>query len=196
MRNRIETLPKIIPPAFEFPKNPTIFRYKGYDVYKYIDENRMTSFIENISSQINFSWFDAILVNQTGGDYFFKRLLDLQKRKGNVTNKIVNIEYHRDHSIKIPVPAELKGKRTFCIDDVLDSGGTSKDIYHDSPYTTFLYLTEKFGINYRWTPPRYYSAVRVSNVWIGGCGMNLDSEGDGLPLDFGRDYEGIMAKIL
>lgn len=188
----VDKLPKIIAPMFEFRKNPKIFNLDGFDVYKYIDPKDMNNLIENLSRQVNLNWFDAILVNQMGGSYFANKLIKLQNYQG----QIVDIKYHQNHTVDIRVPDELRNKKIGVVDDILDTGGTTRDILNDAHLATFIYLTQKVGVPEQYLPARHYSAVKISNVWVGGCCMNLDTPGDGLPKDFARSYEGLIAKIL
>lgn len=69
-------------------------------------------------------------------------------------------------------------------------------ILYDAPGSSFVFMTQKVGIEEQLLIPRSRVAIRISSVWVGGCGMNLESEGDGLPKDFARDYPGLVAKIL
>lgn len=192
MIERHDNLPRITPPFFEFPKNPKVFELKGHNVYEYIQPNIMNMIIENFLKQIDLNWFDEIVVNLKGGEYFAKSLAKLQ----NYQKPIIDIEYHRDHKIIIPVPVNLKHQRICVIDDILDGGGTGLDILNDAPNASFIFLTKKNGIKDQIVIPRSLVALQISDVWVGGCGMNLETDGDGLPEDFARSYKGLIAKIM
>lgn len=187
-----EELPKDTTPVFIFPKNPEIIILDGFQVYKYLESYQMEEYIRNFSSKIKLDWFDAIGINQFGADPFAQELIKLQGYKGPV----FDIEYHRDHKIEKAIPDRYKDKKVGFIEDILDSGGTTKDILNDCPLGTFLYLTEKIDVHGQFAPPRYRSAVKISDVWVGGFGMNMDSSGDGLPKNFARDKRALYAKII
>lgn len=178
-------------PFIEFPERPEIMSLEGYDVYKYIEPSEMANLVKRFSEKINLNWFDAIAVNQIGGEYFAQELARLQ----SYSKPIFDIEYHRDHRIVKAVPQELRGLKIGVIDDIRDSGGTGQDILEDAPLASFLFLTEKVDVPNQINFPRSASVVKINNVWVGGCKMNLDAPGDGLPENFGRDYPGIIVKI-
>lgn len=192
MKERRDNLPRITPPFFEFSKNPKKFELEGNLVYEYIKPNDMEMIIRSFANQIDLNWFDKIVVNLKGGEYFAKSLAKLQ----NYQKPIIDIEYHRDHKITIPVPVNLKHQRLCVIDDILDGGGTGLDILNDAPNASFIFLTKKNGIENQISIPRSLVALQISDVWVGGCGMNLESDGDGLPKDFARNYPGLVAKIV
>ncbi|MDP3918165.1 MAG: hypothetical protein Q8Q30_03260 [Candidatus Woesebacteria bacterium] len=192
MIERRDNLPRITPPFFEFPKNPKIFELDCHPVYEYIQPHVMDKIIEQFSWQVNLNWFDKIVVNLKGGEYFAKSLAKLKNYQG----EIINIEYHRDRKITIPVPSYLRDKRIGVIDDILDGGGTAEDILNDAPNASFIFLTKKIGIQDQIIIPRSLVALQISDVWVGGCGMNLESDGDGLPENFTRKYKGLVAKIM
>jgi len=192
MIERRDNLPRITPPFFEFSKNPKIFELDGHPVYEYIQPHVMDKIIEQFSWQVNLNWFDKIVVNLKGGEYFAKSLAKLKNYQG----EIINIEYHRDRKITIPVPSYLRDKRIGVIDDILDGGGTAEDILNDAPNASFIFLTKKIGIQDQIIIPRSLVALQISDVWVGGCGMNLESEGDGLPKNFSRKHKGLVAKIM
>ena len=66
----------------------------------------------------------------------------------------------------------------------------------NSSHASFVFLTKKNGIENQISIPRSLVALQISDVWVGGCGMNLESDGDGLPKDFARNYPGLIAKIM
>lgn len=66
----------------------------------------------------------------------------------------------------------------------------------DAPLATILFLTQKIGIKNQIPIENKRVALRIDDVWVGGCDLNLEDEGDGLPKDFARDYKGIVVKII
>jgi len=180
------------PPFVEFPANPKIIEINGIKVYDYVSPDEMSNYIKEFSKTIDLNDFDVLLINQKGGRFFAETLMKLQNYRGS----FLNVEYHRDHKIIIPVPEDIKKLRLGVFDDIWDSGGTPADILNDAPNSSFVFMTQKEGIEGQILIPRSRVAIQISNVWVGGCGMNLETEGDGLPKDFARDYPSLIAKIL
>ncbi len=183
--------PPFEPHYIPFPNPPSVMNLKGHEVYRYVSEESMDIAIRRFSSVVKLKWFDVILVNQFGGDYFAKQLAQLQVYKA----PMVNIEYHRDGRIDIQAPKFSPGLRVGVIDDIYDVGTTAQRILTHVPKATFLFLTEKVGVENQIPIPNRFTALKINAVWVGGCGLNLESENDGLPENFARDYPGLVVKI-
>ncbi len=185
-------------PYFKFPSQPTKIEIQGHQVYDYISPEQITRVIENISSQVRLSEYAAVGYNRKGGKYLLDRLVKLQGYKGS----IFEIEYHRSKNgygadVVQGIPAELANEGLGIVEDVWDSGGVFKKICDDAPHATCIALVRKIGIpNQIIVPNVVIVGAKTDIVWLGGCGMNMDCPGDGLPKDFLRDYDGIAAKIL
>lgn len=95
------------PRYFEFPENPKTITVEWHSAYQYIIPSDLDRSIASFSEQLNLNWFDTILINQKGGQFFANKLLQRQGR--NFTGNILNIEYHEDRRIVTPVPDYLSG---------------------------------------------------------------------------------------
>ena len=116
-------------PYYPFPKNPSLIEYDGEYAYKYLEPFEVNKIINTLANKIEFSQYDAVLVNIQGGYPLFK---DLALIKG-FDRKPIQIEYHRPDcgigsNIVIPVPEFLKGKKCLVIDDIADRKTTFQSI--------------------------------------------------------------------
>ena len=181
-------------PYISFPKYPNKLKLDDHEVYDYICPEIMSGLIDNLSRKIDYSKFDTVLVNMKGGKFLYDEIV---KRKSEPINHDV-IEYHQVKGgfgaiVIIPVPRNLDDKKCLIIDDILDTGGVFKEIIKNlSEDSLCVALVQKININNQIEIKNKIVGTRIDNVWVGGCGMNLETEGDGLP----REYSGLVAKIL
>lgn len=178
-------------PYFAFPEKPDIIKIDGIDAYNYITGHELDKLIKKFSETVNLRQFDYICVNQMGGGFFAHELMRLQKYKG----KLIDIEYHENRNVVLPIPEHLKKAKLAVIDDVLDRFITGGMIQKDAPQASLFYLTKKRNVipnnqlhNCQW-------ASEVDNQWLLGGGMNGETESDGYPENWGRTYHGIAVKI-
>lgn len=189
---RFGFVPEVSPPYIKFPDHPKEMVLAGVKVYDYISPVIMDRIILDFAKRVDLNRFDMVLVNQVGGDYFAREIARIQ----NYKNPMIDIEYHRDGRIVTPIPQELKTANIGIVEDIYDGGGTAENMLKDAENATFLFLTQKMGIPKQIPIPNKRVALRIDYVWVGGCGLNLEADGDGLPKDFARDYKGIVVKIL
>lgn len=186
-------VPEFSPPYIAFGKDrPKEIELNGYKVYDYISPTTMARVIRDFAWHINLDRFDAILINQIGGGYFAREIAKIQ----NYKKPMIDIEYHRDGRVVTPIPKELYDAKVGIAEDILDTGGTAQRMLKDAPHATILFLTQKIGINNQIPIENKRVALRIDDVWVGGCDLNLEDDGDGLPKNFARDYKGIVVKIL
>jgi hypoxanthine-guanine phosphoribosyltransferase len=163
-----------------FPQNPTVSVIGGLEVYNYLSEGQVNTAIDSISSQINFTDFDTILVNIEGAKYLFERLA----KKAGYKGKAIEIEYHgHNNELKKdkPVPENLYGKKCLIIDDIYDSGHTLNSILKEglSPDSVCVTLISK-RIKGKESVPNIIVGLEIDDVWIAGCGMDSKGEHDEL----------------
>lgn len=184
-------------PYISFPNPPKKIMLDGHEVYDYIHPEIMKGLIDNLCKKIILEDFDAVLVNMKGGKYLYDEIV---KRKGE-PKRMDLIEYHRPEKgfgaiVVIPVSRDLYGKKCLKVDDILDSGGVNFEIGKNlSTDSTSVFVVRKRGINNQINLENKIVAVEIDDVWVGGCGMNLESEGDDLPKDFSRECPRIIVKI-
>lgn len=194
MDERVTTaLKEYVPSRIPLPENPEIIEIDGYKVIKYIDSKTLDALIKRFSDHIKLEWFDAVLVNMKGGEFFAKKLFLNQGYKYN--GRVTHVEYSRSGEVRIPIPFDLRQKNIVIVEDCLDSGNTAKKMIDHAPKATILFLTEKYGIDDQVKIDNRFSVVKIPPVYIGGGGINADTDGDGLPLEFARNYQGIIVKI-
>lgn len=184
-------------PYISFPRFPNKITIDGHMVNDYLHPDIMSRLIDNLCKKINLNDFEAVLVNMKGGKYLYDEIV---KRKGEPKRMEV-IEYHRPEKgfgaiVVIPVSRDLYNKKCLLVDDILDSGGVSNEIGKNlSADSASVFVVKKRGIVNQIEINNKLVAVEIDDVWVGGCGMNLETLGDGLPKDFSRDYPGIIVKI-
>lgn len=185
-------------PFISFPRFPKKIVIDNHQVYNYICPEIMSGLIDNLCKKIEYSEFDTVLVNMKGGKFLYDEIV---KRKGEPQKQDI-VEYHQPKGgfgaiVYIPVPKYLDGKKCLIIDDILDTGGVFKEISKNlSEDSVCVALVQKINIKNQIEIKNKIVGTKISNVWVGGCGMNLETEGDGLPKDYLREYPGLVAKIL
>jgi hypoxanthine-guanine phosphoribosyltransferase len=185
-------------PYISFPNHPKKLNLDNHEVYRYICPEIMSGLIDNLCRKIDYSKFDTVLVNMKGGKFLYDEIV---KRKGEPISHDV-IEYHQAKGgfgaiVIIPVSRNLDGKKCLIIDDILDTGGVFKEIVKNlSENSLCVALVQKINVKDQIEIKNKIVGTRIDNVWVGGCGMNLETEGDGLPKDYLRAYPGLVAKIL
>jgi hypoxanthine-guanine phosphoribosyltransferase len=178
-------------PYIPFPTEPKLVRVGKFYVTEYIPPFQMDKYIRQLSDKVQLREFEEVLVNLNGGKFLFKKMSELQNYQRNPTF----IEYHRPDGgfgadIVTPVPERLIGKKALVIDDIYDSGGTMQAITSNlSPDSQAIALVTKNGITNQIHVENIIVGLRIDNVWIGGCGMDmgLGEEGDAF-----RNYPGIV----
>lgn len=178
-------------PYLPFSENPNEIDISGFDVLSYIPPEKMNDYIKNLSEKVKLESFEYVLINMNGGKYLFDRLAELQDYK----NEPLLIEYHRPDGgfgakIDIPIPLEAKNKKCLVVDDIYDTGGVLKAIMSElSPDSEAVVIVTKKDIQNQIPINNLSIGVRIDNVWIGGCGMDLGKEGE---KDIFRNYPGIV----
>lgn len=186
-----EIEPRHQTPYLPFSENPDQIDISGFDVLSYIPPEKMNEYISNLSEKIKLNNFEFVLVNMNGGKYLYDRLSELQNYTGNP----VLIEYHRPEGgfgakIDIPIPQEAKGKKCLVVDDIYDTGGVLKAIMSElSDDSEAVVIITKKDIQNQIPISNLSIGIRIDNVWIGGCGMDLGKEGE---KDIFRNYPGIV----
>lgn len=178
-------------PYLPFSENPNQIDISGFDVLSYILPEQMDKILESLSEKVQLKNFDHVLVNMNGGKYLFDKLANLQDYK----KEPVLIEYHRPDGgfgakIDIPIPLKVKGKKCLVVDDIYDTGGVLKAIMAElSDDSEAVVIITKKDIQNQIPINNLSIGVRIDNVWIGGCGMDLGKEGE---KDIFRKYPGIV----
>ena len=187
-KDRRELLPTISPRYFPFPADPETIIIDGIPAYKYVDETDIQKLIMDFRSQINLNWYEAIFLNREGGIPF-----GVDVANGH---PVGFIKYKEDGEISIPIPGRLKYARILVLDDIYDTGITGSLIKLDAPNARLVYLTRKRDVpNLRSLEDTVWLS-EIDKIWALGKGMNGEQPGDGLPVDWGRTFPGIAAKIL
>lgn len=177
-------------PHVEFSKSPEIVHIQRHDVYKYIDKDLLDQHVRNMSGFVNLNWFDVVYFNQKGGLWLKNKLQSIQK----YSEKILPCEYHPDGRMPFRIAEEHRGLNIGVIEDVRDTKRTTDFIRSDAPNAKLIYLTRKLRDD-QTNDPNSIQAVDIDDVWIGGAGLNLEKQGDGLPKDFLRTEPAIYVKI-
>lgn len=178
-------------PYIPFSENPNQIDISGFDVLSYIPPEKMDEYIGSLSEKIKLKDYDFVLVNMNGGKYLFDKLAELQ----SFQKESVQIEYHRPEGgfgakIDIPVPHEAKGKKCLVVDDIYDTGGVLLAIMSElSADSQAVVIVTKRDIDNQLPIKNLSIGVKIDNVWIGGCGMDLGKDGEG---DVFRNYPGIV----
>lgn len=178
-------------PYIPFSENPNQIDISGFDVLSYIPPEKMDEYIGSLSEKIKLKDYDFVLVNMNGGKYLFDKLAELQ----SFQNESVQIEYHRPDGgfgakIDIPIPHEAKGKKCLVVDDIYDTGGVLQAIMSElSADSQAVVIVTKRDIDNQLPIKNLSIGVKIDNVWIGGCGMDLGKDGEG---DVFRNYPGIV----
>jgi hypoxanthine-guanine phosphoribosyltransferase len=178
-------------PYIPFPTEPKLVRVGKFFVTEYISPFRMDKYIKELSDKVPLRGFEEVIVNLNGGKFLFKRMSQLQKYQKAPTL----VEYHRPDggfgaNVVTPVPERLLGKKALVIDDIYDSGGTMQAILSDlSPDSQAIALVTKNGITNQIQIGNIMVGLRIDNVWIGGCGMDMGFGEEGNSF---RDYPGIV----
>lgn len=178
-------------PYIPFSENPNQIDISGFDVLSYIPPEKMDEYIGSLSEKIKLKDFDFVLVNMNGGKYLFDKLAELQ----SFHKESVQIEYHRPEGgfgakIDIPIPHEAKGKKCLVVDDIYDTGGVLQAIMSElSADSQAVVIVTKRDIDNQLPIKNLSIGVKIDNVWIGGCGMDLGKDGEG---DVFRNYPGIV----
>lgn len=158
-----------------FSEDAGFIDISGVDVFKYISKDMVDRIINNLSENIKMDDFEHVLVNMNGGKFLFDKLSKLQ----NYTSPPILIEYHRPEGgfgakIDIPIPPGVKNKKCLVVDDIYDSGGVLSAIMKDlSPDSEAVVLITKKDIQNQILITNIKIGVRIDNVWIGGCGMDM-----------------------
>ena len=178
-------------PYIPFSENPNQIDISGFDVLSYIPPEKMDEYIGSLSEKIKLKDYDFVLVNMNGGKYLFDKLAELQ----SFQKESVQIEYHRPEGgfgakIDIPIPHEAKGKKCLVVDDIYDTGGVLQAIMSElSADSQAVVIVTKRDIDNQLPIKNLSIGVKIDNVWIGGCGMDLGKDGEG---DVFRNYPGIV----
>ena len=178
-------------PYLPFSEKPDQIDISGFDVLSYILPEQMDKILESLSEKVQLKNFDYVLINMNGGKYLFDKLAKLQ----NYTTEPVLIEYHRPEGgfgakIDIPIPEKVKSKKCLVVDDIYDTGGVLKAIMSElSDDSEAVVIITKKDIQNQIPINNLSIGVRIDNVWIGGCGMDLGKEGE---KDIFRNYPGIV----
>lgn len=178
-------------PYFPFSENPNQIDISGFDVLSYIPPEKMNEYIGSLSEKIKLKNFDYVLVNMNGGKYLFEKLSEQQ----NYQKSPIEIEYHRPEGgfgakVDIPIPETVKGKKCLVVDDIYDTGGVLQAIMSElSDNSEAVVIVTKRDIQNQIPINNLHVGVKIDNVWIGGCGMDLGKEGEG---EVFRNYPGIV----
>jgi hypothetical protein len=177
-------------PYVEFPKNTLTINIDGHNVIKYISGGRLGEFVHNMSNHVDLNSFDVVYYNREGGKWLKDQLQEIQK----YTKEILPCEYHPDGRIPLRIDKTHSGLSVAVVDDVCDTRKTTDLIREDAPNSTLIYVARKLRGD-QIDDPKSIHAVDLDDVWLGGAGMNLETEGDGLPKDFLRNEPAIYVKI-
>jgi len=178
-------------PYVPFSTNPEVECINSFDVLKYLSPEQMSNYIKGLSDKVKFDKFEAVLVNMNGGKFLFDQIAKLQ----NYQKPPILIEYHRPDGgfgakIDIPVPEEIKGKYALVVDDIYDTGGVLRQIMSElSTNSQAVVLVTKKDIQDQIAIKNIHIGVKIDNVWIGGCGMDLGVANE---QEVFRSYPGIV----
>lgn len=172
--------------------------YAKLPIHPYISPKELTKHIKEAAEQIDFSKYDATLVNMKGGKYFLDRLMALKGRPKD----LVEVEYHEPEGgfgaiVVIPVPNRLKGAKVLVVDDIRDTGGTSKKIAEDvAGETHFAFELTKDNIPGQIILPHTIVGIKIDRVWVAGAGLDISTPKNDqfYPKDAFRDYPGIVVR--
>jgi hypothetical protein len=188
--NKQDRLALFNPTYIEFPRLPLVTNIDGHDVYKYVRPERLNQLVRHMSDCVDLDLFDVVYFNKKGGKWLKDQLQEIQ----NYTKEILPCEYHPDGRLPLRIAPEHRGLNVGVIDDVRDTRRTTDFIRDDAPNSTLIYVARKLRSD-QTEDPKSIHAVDLDDVWLGGAGMNLETEGDGLPKDFLRNEPAIYVKI-
>lgn len=195
LRSINSAIREVIKPSFKaeyipFSKSPEKIKIGGHDVFKYIESDYLGKLVRNMSNHINLNQFDVVYYNEMGGKWIKDQLQEIQK----YGKKIFRCEYHPGGRIPLRIANSHRSLSVCVIDDVRDTKRTTDFIRTDAPNSTLIYLARKLRDD-QTDDPKSIHAVDLDDVWIGGAGLNLETDGDGLPKDFLRNEPAIYVKI-
>jgi len=190
-------LPDYEVPYYPFPKNPSLIKHGNEYAYKYLEPFEVNRIINKLAAKIEFSEYDAVLVNMQGGYPLFK---DLALKKC-FTGKPIEIIYHRPDNgigsnIVIPVPEYLSGKKCLIVDDIADRKTTFQSILKSlSDESLCVALVTKRDIPNQVYIKNIIIGAELDNIWLAGKGMNIDyTEDPFYKKNSFRNYDGIVAR--
>lgn len=188
------------PPHIKFPfENYKVVEYMGCPVVPYVSKEQVEAIISLELEMVDINKYPYMVINKNGAIFHRDEIIKRKRYNG----QIIEVEYHRARGgfgveVATAIPRQAYGKGVLIVDDLWDSGYTGQAMLDDAgPNSLAVMLFWKVGVENQLTPDlkRVLFGAKIDNIWIAGCGANLDMRNDPIyPKNYGREIYGLVAR--